>query len=70
MGDEIAFIENERRGLAYIKIARLPIQYIQQHRGLTAAFNTNPQLGQVLQQAAEDNLIAVEGNREMMNTRL
>ena len=39
LDDEIAFIENERRGLAYIKTARLPIQYIQQHRGLTSAYH-------------------------------
>lgn len=39
LDDEIAFIENERRGLAYIKVARLPIQFIQQHRGLTSAYH-------------------------------
>ncbi len=38
LDDEIAFIENERRGLAYIKTARQPIQFIQQHRGLNSAY--------------------------------
>lgn len=39
LDDEIAFIENERRGLAYIRVARQPIQFIQQHRGLTSAYH-------------------------------
>jgi len=39
LDEEIEFIENERRGLAYIKVARLPIQFIQQHRGLTSAYH-------------------------------
>ncbi len=38
LDDEIAFIENERRGLAYIKTARQPIQFIQQHRDLNSAY--------------------------------
>ncbi len=38
LDDEIGFIENERRGLAYINVARQPIQFIQQHRGLTSAY--------------------------------
>ncbi|MDH5572948.1 MAG: methyl-accepting chemotaxis protein [Gammaproteobacteria bacterium] len=35
---EISFIENERIGLAYIKTVRQPIEHIQQHRGMTAAY--------------------------------
>ena len=35
---DITFLENERTGLAYLKVARLPIEHIQQHRGMTAAY--------------------------------
>lgn len=35
---EIAFVENERSGLTYIKAVRQPIEHIQQHRGMTAAY--------------------------------
>ncbi|MDH5394879.1 MAG: methyl-accepting chemotaxis protein, partial [Gammaproteobacteria bacterium] len=34
----IAFLENESNGVTYLQAARLPIQHIQQHRGMTAAF--------------------------------
>ncbi|MDZ7805126.1 methyl-accepting chemotaxis protein [Thiohalophilus sp.] len=40
MNDEISFLENERQGLTYIQIVREPIQFIQQHRALTAAYLT------------------------------
>jgi len=36
--DEIDFLESERMGLSYIKIVRQPIEHIQQHRGMTAAY--------------------------------
>ena len=36
--EEVGFIENERMGLAYINAVRQPIEYIQQHRGMTAAY--------------------------------
>ncbi len=35
---DVAFLERERSGLAYIKAVRQPIEYIQQHRGMTAAY--------------------------------
>ena len=35
---ERSFIENERLGLAYIKTVRQPIEHLQQHRGMTAAY--------------------------------
>lgn len=38
LNDDISFLENEKRGLSYLKTARLPMQYIQQHRGMTAAY--------------------------------
>ena len=38
LDDEVTFLHNERNGLAYIKTAREPIQFIQQHRGLTGAY--------------------------------
>ena len=36
--DTIDFLKNEQQGLAYLKIARLPIEHIQQHRGMTSAY--------------------------------
>ncbi len=38
LNDDISFLENEKRGLLYLKTVRLPMQYIQQHRGMTAAY--------------------------------
>ncbi len=38
LGEDVAFLENERTGLAYIKAVRQPIEHIQQHRGMTAAY--------------------------------
>ena len=35
---EVSFIKHERTGLAYIKMVRQPIEHIQQHRGMTAAY--------------------------------
>ena len=35
---EIAFLQHERQGLSYIKTVRQPIEAIQQHRGMTAAY--------------------------------
>lgn len=38
IGDSVDFLKNEQQGLAYLKIARLPIEHIQQHRGMTSAY--------------------------------
>jgi len=38
LDEDINFLENERVGLEYIKTIRLPIEQIQQHRGMTAAY--------------------------------
>ncbi len=38
ISEDIAFLEHERTGLAYIKAVRQPIEHIQQHRGMTAAY--------------------------------
>jgi len=38
VNEDIRLIENERRGLVYIKALRQPIEHIQQHRGMTHAF--------------------------------
>ncbi len=38
VNDKITFLENESRGLEYIKIIRLPLEVIQQHRGMTSAY--------------------------------
>jgi len=38
LNEDIHFLENERTGLIYIKAVRQPIQTIQQHRGMTAAY--------------------------------
>ena len=38
IGDSVDFLKNEQQGLAYLKIARLPIEDIQQHRGMTSAY--------------------------------
>ena len=34
---EIALLESERTGLAYVKVIRQPIEHVQQHRGMMAA---------------------------------
>ena len=36
--EEISFLENERNGVEYLQAIRLPMQHIQQHRGMTAAY--------------------------------
>ncbi|NOX76019.1 MAG: bacteriohemerythrin [Gammaproteobacteria bacterium] len=36
--EDVAFLEKERIGLAYIKTMRQPIEHIQQHRGMMAAY--------------------------------
>lgn len=38
VNNDVRLLENERRGLAYIKAIRLPIEHIQQHRGMTSAY--------------------------------
>ncbi len=35
---EVRHLENERKGLAYVKFLRLPVEHIQQHRGMTSAY--------------------------------
>jgi len=37
ISEDLDFLERERTGLAYIKALRKPIEYVQQHRGMTAA---------------------------------
>jgi len=36
--EEINFLESEELGIKYVQAARLPMQHIQQHRGMTAAY--------------------------------
>jgi methyl-accepting chemotaxis protein len=36
--EEISILENERNGVEYLQAIRLPMQHIQQHRGMTAAY--------------------------------
>ncbi|MCF6210359.1 MAG: methyl-accepting chemotaxis protein [Gammaproteobacteria bacterium] len=36
--NEISSLQNGQRGLTYLKITRLPIEHIQQHRGMTSAY--------------------------------
>lgn len=38
LNESIRFVENERQGLTYIAAVRQPIEYMQQHRGIMAAF--------------------------------
>lgn len=38
LGSESKFLQNERQGLRYIHAIRQPIEYLQQHRGMTAAY--------------------------------
>ncbi|MGB1801293.1 MAG: methyl-accepting chemotaxis protein, partial [Gammaproteobacteria bacterium] len=35
----IALLENESQGLEYLAVVRQPVEYIQQHRGMTAAYH-------------------------------
>lgn len=39
INERVAFLENESSGLEYIKTVRLPLEHIQQHRGMTSAFH-------------------------------
>ena len=36
--EDISFLENEVKGVTYLQAARMPLQHIQQHRGMTAAY--------------------------------
>ena len=36
--EEIDFIKNEKKGVEYLQAIRLPMQHIQHHRGMTAAY--------------------------------
>lgn len=36
--DKIEFMQGEQLGIRYLQAARLPMEYIQQHRGMTAAY--------------------------------
>lgn len=38
ISDDVAILENERTGLSYIKAIRQPIEHVQQHRGMVAAY--------------------------------
>lgn len=38
LSKEIDFLSKERMGVAYLKAVRLPMEHIQQHRGMTAAY--------------------------------
>lgn len=38
LNNEAKFLESERHGLAYIKTVRLPLELLQQHRGMTASY--------------------------------
>lgn len=38
VAEEINFIESEELGVKYLQAVRLPMQHIQQHRGMTAAY--------------------------------
>jgi methyl-accepting chemotaxis protein len=38
IGDKIHFLQDEHQGLTYLKVVRLPIEQIQQHRGMTSAY--------------------------------
>ncbi|MGM0552224.1 MAG: methyl-accepting chemotaxis protein [Pseudomonadota bacterium] len=37
LNENIRFLQHEREGLAYIEVAREPVEYLQQHRGMIAA---------------------------------
>lgn len=38
VAEEVTFLEGEVLGIKYLQTTRLPLQHIQQHRGMTAAF--------------------------------
>ncbi len=38
ISEQVAFLKHEHSGLTYIKSIRQPIEYLQQHRGMTAAY--------------------------------
>ena len=38
LAEQKRFLENERNGLAYMKVVRVPIEHIQQHRGMMSAY--------------------------------
>lgn len=38
VAEEVAFLEGEEVGVKYLQAARLPMQHLQQHRGMTAAY--------------------------------
>ena len=38
INDELTSLEKERMGLSYIEAVRQPVEYIQQHRGMTSAY--------------------------------
>jgi len=38
ISEDVRFLENERTGVAYISSIRQPMEHIQQHRGMTAAY--------------------------------
>ena len=38
LSEEINFLEGEKSGVTYLQAVRLPMQHIQQHRGMTAAY--------------------------------
>ena len=39
INEKVSFLENEKLGLDYIKVVRLPVEHIQQHRGMISAFH-------------------------------
>ena len=70
MNDKINFIKNERQGLAYMQTAREPIQYIQQHRALTAAYlSGNKSLRDQITQK-RDEVESALNQLEQMNKKL
>ncbi|MDR9437656.1 MAG: nitrate- and nitrite sensing domain-containing protein, partial [Thiohalophilus sp.] len=70
LDNEIAFLKNERNGLAYIKTAREPVQFIQQHRGLTAAYlNGDETLRNAIMQK-RDQVDSALNQLEQVDTRL
>ncbi len=38
IGKKITFLQNEQQGLVYLQTVRLPIQHVQQHRGMTTTY--------------------------------
>ena len=35
---EVQHLESERKGLAYVRVLRFPLEHVQQHRGMTSAY--------------------------------